>query len=238
MGLARSCASFSCFLCQGRAQSSSEGVGRCWCHACEGLTWDEQNRKVKVRKPCKLFQFLVLLGQGEALSFGHFSWEGRLFFFFRMLFSSFCCFSALVGFLLLLLFCLCCLSAFAAFLLLLLLCFCCLSAFCVLSFCSLLLLLLCFGSCSPFPFCFDFSIWLLCREETKQGRKEGSKQASKHARTQASKQCWGGAAPPPNPPRATESALHLRHPRLPRNQYFKVNSPVQKLLTNQVCLLC
>ena len=31
---------------------------------------------------------------------------------------------------------------------------------------------------------------------------------------------------PPNPPRATKSALHPRHPRLPRNQYFKVNSPV------------
>ena len=27
----------------------------------------------------------------------------------------------------------------------------------------------------------------------------------------------GGAAPPPTPPRATKSALHLRHPRLPRN---------------------
>ena len=32
-----------------------------------------------------------------------------------------------------------------------------------------------------------------------------------------------GAAPPPTPPK---SALHRRHPRLPRNQYFKVNSPV------------
>ena len=50
--------------------------------------------------------------------------------------------------------------------------------------------------------------------------------------------CWGGrCAPPPNPPRATKSALHPRHPRLPRNQYFKVNSPVQNFLTKQICLL-
>ena len=58
-----------------------------------------------------------------------------------------------------------------------------------------------------------------------------TKQASKQARA-AHLRIWcaagGGAAPPPNPPRATKSALHPRHPRLPRNQYFKVNSPVQK----------
>ena len=48
----------------------------------------------------------------------------------------------------------------------------------------------------------------------------------------------GGAAPPPNPPGATKSALHLPHPRLPRNQYFKVNSPAQKFTTKQICLLC
>ena len=48
----------------------------------------------------------------------------------------------------------------------------------------------------------------------------------------------GGAPRPPNPPPATKSALHLRHPRLKRNQYFKVNSPGHKLLTNHICLLC
>ena len=36
---------------------------------------------------------------------------------------------------------------------------------------------------------------------------------------------------------STKSALHPRHPRLPRNQYFKVNSPVQNFLTKQICLL-
>ena len=67
-----------------------------------------------------------------------------------------------------------------------------------------------------------------------------TKQASKQARA-AHLWIWcaagGGAAPPPNPPRATKSALHPRHPRLPRNQYFKVNSPVQNCLTKQICLL-
>ena len=43
--------------------------------------------------------------------------------------------------------------------------------------------------------------------------------------------CWGGAAP-----RAMKSALHPRHPRLPRNQYFKVNSPVPNF-SNQANML-
>ena len=93
-----------------------------------------------------------------------------------------------------------------------------------------------FGSCSPFSFCICFSCCFRCRDETKQG----SEQASKQARA-AHLWIWcaagGGAAPPPNPLRATKSALHPRHPRLPRNQYFKVNSPVQKFLTKQICLL-
>ena len=50
--------------------------------------------------------------------------------------------------------------------------------------------------------------------------------------------CWGGAQHPPHPPRATKSALHLRRPRLPRNQYFKVNSLAHKILTKQICILC
>ena len=131
-------------------------------------------------------------------------------------------------------FCFCCFFAFVAFLLLLFCfcCFCCFSAFAAflpasaafllfvfLCFCSLLLLLFCFGSCSPFSFCFCFSIcllsnlWIWCA-------------------------AGGGAAPPPNPPCATKSALHLRHPRLPRNQYFKVNSPGHKLLTNHIYAFC
>ena len=89
-----------------------------------------------------------------------------------------------------------------------------------------------FGSCSPFSFCIFVA-------ETKPN-KEASKQASKQARA-AHLWIWcaagGGAAPPPNPPRATKSALHPRHPRLPRNQYFKANSPVQNFLTKQICLL-
>ena len=93
-----------------------------------------------------------------------------------------------------------------------------------------------FGSCSPFSFCICFSCCFRCRDETKQA----SKQASKQARA-AHLWIWcaagGGAAPPPTPPRATKSALHPRHPRLPRNQYFKVNSPVQNFLTKQIWLL-
>ena len=134
--------------------------------------------------------------------------------------------SAFAAFLLLLLFCFCCFSAFAFLLLLLLLlfCFCCFSAsaafllFVFLFFCSLLLLFFCFGSCSSFTFCFCFSICLLSNLWI---------------------WCAAGWAlrPPQPPPCATKSALHLRHPRLPRNQYFKVNSPGHKLLTNHICLL-
>ena len=71
--------------------------------------------------------------------------------------------------------------------------------------------------------------------------KEASKQGSKQASTSCSPLdlvcCWGGRCAPPQPPRARKSALHPRHPRLPRNQYFKVNSPVQNFLTKQICLL-
>ena len=75
-------------------------------------------------------------------------------------------------------------------------------------------------------FCFCFSICLLCREETKQG----SKQASKHELlTLGSSVLLGGALRPPQPPRTTKSALHLRHLRLPRNQYVDVNSPAQQI---------
>ena len=38
--------------------------------------------------------------------------------------------------------------------------------------------------------------------------------------------CAAGGGAAPTLPRATKSALHPRHPHLPRNQYFKVNSPV------------
>ena len=38
----------------------------------------------------------------------------------------------------------------------------------------------------------------------------------------------GALRAPPNPHRATKSALHFRPPRLPRNQYFTVNSPAPK----------
>ena len=70
--------------------------------------------------------------------------------------------------------------------------------------------------------------------------KNPNKEASKQARQQASKQellspldlvcCWGGAAPLPNPPRATKSALHLRHPRLPRNLSLCFSANCTKLL--------
>ena len=79
---------------------------------------------------------------------------------------------------------------------------------------------------SLFSFAFLFAV-----QRRNQTRKEGRKQASKQARA-AHLWIWcaaGGALRPPQPPHATKSALHLRHPRLPRNQYFKVNSPVQKL---------
>ena len=134
-------------------------------------------------------------------------------------------------------FCFCCFSAFAAFLLLLHFGFCCFSAFCVfvfLLFAFVAFLLWQLFSFLPFSFCFCVSLFLLCREETKQE----SKQASTSCSPLDLVCCWRGRCAPPNPPRATKSALHLRHPRLPRNQYFKVNSPVQKLLTNQIRLLC
>ena len=84
-----------------------------------------------------------------------------------------------------------------------------------------------------FSFLFLYLLFLLFSlQRRSQTRKQASKQASKQARA-AHLWIWCaagvGAAPPPNPPRATKSALHPRHLRLPRNQYFKVNSPVQKL---------
>ena len=66
--------------------------------------------------------------------------------------------------------------------------------------------------------------------------KEASKQASTSCSPLDLVCCWGGRCAPPNPPRATKSALHPRHPRLPRNQYFKVNSPVQNFLTKQISI--
>ena len=78
---------------------------------------------------------------------------------------------------------------------------------------------------------FALSCCLRCRDETKQGSKQARKQASTSCSPLDLVCCWGGAAPSPNPRRATKSALHLRHPRLPRNQYFKVNSPAQNFLT-------
>ena len=87
-----------------------------------------------------------------------------------------------------------------------------------------------------FSFLFLYLLFLLFSLQRR------NKQASKQASTSCSPLdlvcCWGGALrPPPNPPRATKSALHPQHPRLPRNQYFKVNSPVQNFLTKQICLL-
>ena len=72
-----------------------------------------------------------------------------------------------------------------------------------------------------------------------QRRNQTRKQASKHELlTFGSGVVLGGALRPPQPPpRATKSALHPRHPRLPRNQYFEVNSPVQNFLTKQICFL-
>ena len=88
---------------------------------------------------------------------------------------------------------------------------------------------------------FVFAFPVVFVAETKPD-KEASKQASRQASTSCSPLdlvcCWGGELrPPPNPPRATKSALHPQHPRLPRNQYFKVNPPVQNFLTKQICLL-
>ena len=144
-------------------------------------------------------------------------------FFFRILlllrfcFCCFCCFcsvSASAAFLLLLLFCFCfsASAAFVAFLLLLLFCFYCFSAFCVfLSFCSLLLLLFCFGSCSPFSFCFCFSIcllsnlWIWCAA--------------------------GGALRPAQPPPRHEICTSSPTPA-PATKSIKVNSPGHKLLNS------
>ena len=86
-----------------------------------------------------------------------------------------------------------------------------------------------FGSCSPFSFC--ICIFLLF---SLQRRNQTRKQASKSCSPLDLVCCWGGRCAPANPPRATKSALHPRHPRLPRNQYFKVNSPVQNFLTKQI----
>ena len=159
-------------------------------------------------------------------------WRG---FFFRDMFFSFFFFILFFGF------CFCCFSAFAAFLLLLLfvlllfcfLCFC-LSALCFCCFSALAAVLL-----SLFVFAFPF-VCFAEKKPNKEASKQASKQVSKQARA-AHLWIWcaagGPLRPPPTPPCATKSALHLRHPRLPRNQYFKVNSPVQKLLTNQICPL-
>ena len=156
----------------------------------------------------------------------HCKYVWRVFFFvvFLIVFiffsdSAFAAFLLLLCFLLLLLFCFCfsASAAFVAFLLLLLFCFCCFSAFCVFVF--LLFAFVAFLLWQLFSFLFLFSIcllsnlWIWCA-------------------------AGGDAAPPATTPRSTKSALHLRHPRLPRNQYFKVNSPGHKLLTNHICLLC
>ena len=73
---------------------------------------------------------------------------------------------------------------------------------------------------------FVFAFPVVFVAETKPN-KEASKQANKQARA-AHLWIWCAAG---------GSALHPRHPRLPRNQYFKVNSPVQNFLTKQICLL-
>ena len=76
--------------------------------------------------------------------------------------------------------------------------------------------------------------YMLCKAN-KEANQQARKQASKQARA-AHLWIWcvagGGRCGPPQPPRTTKSALHPRHPHLPRNQYFK-----QKCLTNQICLL-
>ena len=137
----------------------------------------------------------------------------RAFFFVFRFFTFFCFFfggdSALAAFLLLLRFCFCCFSAFAFLLLLLLLlfCFCCFSA----SAAFLLWQLFSFHFVFAFP-----SVCFL---------------------TFGSGVLLGGALRPPQPPPRHEICTYLPHPRLPRNQYFKVNSPGHKLLTNHICLL-
>ena len=79
-----------------------------------------------------------------------------------------------------------------------------------------------------FSFLFLYLLFLLFSlQRRNQTRKQASKQANKQARA-AHLWIWCAAG---------GSALHPRHPRLPRNQYFKVNSPVQNFLTKQICLL-
>ena len=86
-----------------------------------------------------------------------------------------------------------------------------------------------------FSFLFLYLLFLLF---SLQRRNQTRKQASKHELlTFGSGVLLGGRCAPPNPPRATKFALHPRHPRLPRNQYFKVNSPVQNFLKKQICIL-
>ena len=115
--------------------------------------------------------------------------------------------------------CFCCVSASSAFLLLfcllLLFCFCCFLCFCFSPLCFCCFSALAAVLLSLFVFAFPSVCFL----------------------TFGSGVLLGGALPPAQP-HATKSALHLRHPRLPRNQYFKVNSPGHKLLTNHICLLC
>ena len=63
---------------------------------------------------------------------------------------------------------------------------------------SIVLSFFLFRSCSTFSFCFCFSFYSLCKEETKQG----SRQASKHELiTFGSGVLLGGALRPPHPPR-------------------------------------
>ena len=83
-----------------------------------------------------------------------------------------------------------------------------------------------FRSCSPFSF-LRLLFLLFALQRRSQTRKQARKQASKQARA-AHLWIWCAAG---------EGAVHPRHPRLPRNQYFKVNSPVQHVLTKQLCLL-
>ena len=101
-----------------------------------------------------------------------------------------------------------------------------------------------------FSFLFLHLLFLLFSlQRRNQTRKQASKQASKQARKQASKQastscspldlvcCWGGGVRPFQSPPRHEICTSSPTPALPRNQYFKVNSPVQNFLTKQICLL-
>ena len=103
-----------------------------------------------------------------------------------------------------------------------------LSIYLSISICLYLSFFLSFGQL--FSFLFLHLLFLLF---TLQRRNQTRKQASKQARA-AHLWIWcaagGGRC-------ATKSALHPQHPRLPRNQYFKVNSPAQNFLTKQNCFL-